>query len=70
MLTSKNIVLLAAVFGIGLTGVSAIFFGLPGMLLGAIFGFFGAQMMAERLRNFLPENRRRMRRMARNEGQA
>lgn len=68
MLTDRSIFFASALSGLFVTIVMFLLFGIPGLLLGAILGLFGAMFLSEQLRAMLPENRRRVRRMKRYEG--
>lgn len=68
MLTDRSIFFASAFSGLFVTGLMFVFFSIPGLLLGAILGLFGAMFLSEQLRAMLPENRRRVRRMKRFEG--
>lgn len=68
MTSDKHIKIVSVLFGIAIMVMSSVLMGIPGLLLGAIVGIFGTVTMVEWLNKRKPENRRRIRRMMRNEG--
>jgi hypothetical protein len=68
MMSPKSVKLIAILAGVSITAVMGLLFSIPGLLLGAITGLFTGLFLVERLEGMRPENRRRRRRMLRNEG--
>jgi predicted PurR-regulated permease PerM len=68
MTSDKTIKLVSVAIGIVVMLAMSVLFGIPGLLLGAILGAIAALIANERLQRMKPENRRRERRMLRNEG--
>jgi uncharacterized protein YneF (UPF0154 family) len=68
MESDKNIKIVSVLFGLAIAIVSGLVFSIPGLLLGVIVGVIAALSLKEWLHKNKPENRRRARRMMRNEG--
>jgi uncharacterized protein YneF (UPF0154 family) len=68
MSSDKTIKVTSAFVGLAIALALALIFGIPGILLGAIVGVVAGLSLKEWLYKNKPENRRRARRMMRNEG--
>jgi ABC-type lipoprotein release transport system permease subunit len=68
MQTKSLIRICAAGSGVFIAVVLMLMMGFPGLLLGSVIGLVAAITINERLQRMTPENRRRVRRMMRNEG--